>query len=327
MARQRAPTYACMLEYARRQLPRRWGQHYEPAIKAVRSEAPSSSHCFLLKAIALNRDVHALSIGERNAALHALWHPGLLELQEQRVLWPMATEHPLHGSPYVRSRVELPPLHGTFAVAKRLQIAHNHPTVKGPKEAASSVRSKLLPFPLVGDLLLFLQDELGPYCVNWNIKDDHSSFKKQTHGSLRRRSSDNARNKVADRQRIERELYADAHVPTIEIAQTDFDPIVVANLLMLLPIRVSGVPFAATRDLDLMLNEGLEEERPPIETFSRVIQRHRVTQLECIEVAKQLVWAKRVPVDLYKPVLWDQPLSIPQRCVIKEHVAWFRRWA
>lgn len=35
---------------------------------------------------------------------------------------------------------------------------------------------RVLPFPYLGDLLLFLLDEDGVYCVNWTVKQDEDDF-------------------------------------------------------------------------------------------------------------------------------------------------------
>lgn len=150
--------------YKERQGAPAFGADYEPAIKAVRGEAPPLSRAYRLYVKRFQREIHLLSENELISALVALYIPTLLDLHEQKVIHPVPDYHPLCNFPKVIN-VALPHLSGTVAIAERLGYLDIHPTVTSTSKASPD-RKVVLPFPYVGDLLLYLQDEHGGLPLN-----------------------------------------------------------------------------------------------------------------------------------------------------------------
>lgn len=155
----------------RRSTPGAWGPKFEPAIRGNRSEGPSVSRISQINCGLLGRRLHALSAGEQEAILLALYNPTLLDLHEQRPLSPQPSSHPLQSHPLMSGQV-LPTLSGTLAIANKLGLLSFHPKAWVPStaEGADAASGFWAPSAWIGDLLLYLQDSDGPYCVHWDVK-------------------------------------------------------------------------------------------------------------------------------------------------------------
>lgn len=161
----------------KRQSVSRFGAEYIPSILATPQEAPSISRASILNSLKLGREVHVLSGPERDAGILALHHPNLIEIHEQKMLSTTPRQHPLVGLPGVFG-IDLPPIRGVIDVAERLGCLHLLPRVK-IENTDDSGDPKIVVFPYVGDLLLFMRNVDGThYCVNWSIKDTVAAFKR-----------------------------------------------------------------------------------------------------------------------------------------------------
>lgn len=147
-------------EILRRQLKPVFGPNYEPSIKACREEAPSKSSPATVWSDLLQRDIHTLSEPERYVLAVLLYCPGLVELQEQRMLPNVPAAHPLEGHP-LAGPMELKRFRGTLAVAADLHHMHFHPVVPWTTD---DKEKRETPGCWIGDFLAFLKDEQGIYC-------------------------------------------------------------------------------------------------------------------------------------------------------------------
>ena len=102
----------------RRQARYRWGAEYEPAIKAVKGEAPPGSSPLAFFSRRLGRTMHALSIGEATFIALALYHPLVWDIHEQHVLHPYPADHPLAAHPLHRHQ-PWPSTTGTLRILTR----------------------------------------------------------------------------------------------------------------------------------------------------------------------------------------------------------------
>ena len=135
-----------------------WGADYQPA-SSLGIEQPSISRPVGLAAAKLEgREVIGQSRVERSPLLIALHHPRCFEVHEQKMLSPVPCAHPLSGHPKATA-LNLPTLRGTIEVADALGCLNRHPKVWNPSA------NRWAPVPFVGDILLFLEDSAGPYCV------------------------------------------------------------------------------------------------------------------------------------------------------------------
>ena len=126
-----------------------WGDSYIPSTLAVPREAPKGSRPARLNSRKLGRTLHALSTPEKVFTQLALYHPNLLDIHEQKMLWPYGASHPLKGHPLMKGMFP-PPIRGTLEIAEEMGLKHYKVTV-----CTNGVRQRI-PSPYQGDLLLYL---------------------------------------------------------------------------------------------------------------------------------------------------------------------------
>lgn len=291
-----------------RQAVQRFSPEYEPAQRATRAEAPSVSRAYILYSAELGREVHLLSTPEMTAGLVALYHPRLFELQEQRLLSTGPCIHPLVGHPKAIG-MPLSPLPGTLRVMESLGELRRHPTIRY-QPSADPQTAQIIPWPYIGDLLLFLEDESGPYCVNWTAKDDPEEFWRRGsyNGKPYRPGVEDPA--VVLRHRVEAEHYGAAGIRTVQITPEHFDQHVIDNLRFL--FLYHGRSLAVAPDLRQHI----------VSTFASTIgtrQSIYLTSLALIDetglvldevytILFQAIWARDLEVDLFTAILHDQPL-------------------
>lgn len=301
------PTLARLRQILGRQATRRWGTDYQPATRFSIGELPSESRPSALRSVLLGRDIVALSLPERAAALIALHHPSLFELQEQRMLEVGAAPHPLVGHPAAIG-LNLPPLRGTLEVASDMGCLTRHAKVWDPNNA------RWLPFPFLGDLLLFLQDASGPYCVNWTVKKRSEDFLRSPFVMATKSERATPQRSVLQRQDIERAFYEDAGIPTHQVTLKTFDKILVANLLNLLLWhgRPTSIEPASSRHQEAadFVRRSLDSDLTQFEMAKRLAAQFGCSvQEDAKPFIKQLIWRRVVRVDLFQTLGDNIPLS------------------
>lgn len=302
-----------------RQKEYKWGPKYEPAIRAIRGEAPAISVASTLPSTKLQREVHALSNPEKFFLALALYNPNLWELHEQHLLYPGVRQHPLsdHKS---HSYQDWPSTTGTLRIAKRLGFESQHPSIWIPDQAPTSQqktleeifddapKGKRLAFPYVGDSLLFLRDELGPYLLSWDVKQgrgDHGKPGGPT--SLRKRPGSDE--KAFARDAIYHEYMNELGVRVVRVSLDEIPSNVAKNLLFLclthsLPV---DLPYTLIVDLIGEFQHGLTKETAPIKIINQHVRDDK--QFICAKNLLQIaVWERKLRVDLQYPVLVDAPL-------------------
>jgi len=308
MPMQRRMTLARLREIKRRQDLPRWGTQYEPAIRATRTEAPSISYAVRLWSERLQRDIHALSRIEVTAVILALFHPALLDLHEQRVLSLLPRPHPLSGHPSAVG-LDLPMLEGTIAVAERLDMIDAHSLIWYREAPASEAVP--VPIPFIGDLLLFLVDDQGPYCVNWTVKKTPGDFEHSPIAWRRVRAPNADVTRQRDRHAIEATYYEDAGIRTVRIVEHLFPSCLVANLRCLfLHSRRRELAATVEQELESRLRASLSTGEPPLAVAMAVARRHGCACDDLLDATYRLLWLRRIPVELVdSPLFLDQPLQ------------------
>lgn len=307
--------------YMRRQSSSRFGNHYEPAIRATREEGPRISRLFRVWNEPLGRDLHLLSRSEFHAALLALFHPGLFDLHEQKLLSPVPAPHPLSGHPRVATS-GLPTHAGTVKVAERLGVLKKHPKLVLTN---ADGLPEWVPFPYVGDLLLFLYGDEGAYCINWSVKLTPEDFQRRgplRFGRLRRQGPDAS---AILRNEIEQAYYADAGIPTYRIAGTEIDLQLAANLRRIYPSHAFD-PGIAPEQSDQII-QVLQEAVGTISTIQTVLHHigraHRLEQHIVRGILFRAIWERKVRFDLFDPLLIDRPLKSPKVDPLTRYADWF----
>src|SRR3546814_10767981 len=86
-------------------------------------------------------------------------------------------------------------------------------------------------FPYLGDILLYLRDEQGPYCVNWSVKARREDFfDRPAQRSAVATTPSGYCTTLSARHYLEQRYFADAKIPTHFIAAEDLDINVIHNL-------------------------------------------------------------------------------------------------
>ncbi len=326
MSKLTRPSPTRLAQIIQRQDPPSFGPNYVPAIKASREEAPPRSRPAWVWWELAGRYLSTLSSVERAILLIALHHPGVWEVHDQRMLPPMPRPHPMSGHPKAAG-LNLPPMRGTVDVSDSLGLLRFHPVIGVPVEPGSNGFEKV-PFPWVGDLLLFLEDEQGPYNVNLDIKWDAKEFEQanidmKLHGTRAKKS----REKVKARHAIEAQLYADVGIPTHQLSRVDYDDHVVANLTQLFLWHPRKDPFNETQRVEIvgLFNQAMVTGEPGIEIAWALCARYGWQLYDVKIVLYQAIWKRQIRIDLFQPLLFENPLHPEQRDVLAVYGAWFKR--
>lgn len=311
----------------RRQAIQRFSPEYEPAQRATVAEAPSISRAYILQSAKLGREVHLLSTPEMEAALLALYHPRLFELQEQRLLSTGPAMHPLDGHPKAMG-LHLAPLPGTLRVLEGLGKIHRHPTVRY-QPTADPRSAQSIPWPYIGDLLLYLEDDIGPYCVNWTVKKDPAEFRRR--GSYRGKPvlPDSEDPGVILRHRVEALQYGAAGIRTVEITPEMFARQVIDNLrfLFLYHGRQIAADWYVRQRIVSTFASTIGTPRSIFQT-SQVLMSETGLALDVIyTVLYQAIWRRDLEVDLFTAILPDLPLQAPTLDVCEHYASLFARTA
>ena len=311
----------------KRQAVDHWGKDYVAAIFATPKEAPGISRPSILVPEKLGgRDMHLLSLPEKAAGLLALHDPNTWEIQEEKVLSTGPRPHFLFGHPRAQG-IHWPSLKGTVDVANRMGRLKKHPKVKfqNPKTG----EWQWIPFPYIGDLLLFRQDELGVFCVNWTVKDKYKDFKKRGPRAANALPQGDSVEDDDERHELEKQYYADAEIRTVQVAGEAINKHVVANLaeLFLHHGRRVALDTAERRRITDGFVESIGTSPPIFEHIQKLSQLFAVDAQVVQTVLRQGIWRREIRVDLYQPLLRDQPLKPEIKDVLEQYSAWFIRSA
>lgn len=323
MPKKRNLTITHLREILRRQGPPKWGALYEAGIRANREEAPSLSRASQLWSESLGRYVHALSSIETKAAMLALWNPSLFELHEQRMLAMEPAPHPLTGHPRADGRT-FPPLQGTIAVADRLDLLTCHPSLR---YRHPELGEQIVATPIFGDLLLFLEDAYGPYCVNWSVKKADEDFSRSISLARRIRNPEKDSAKATSRHAIEALFHSDADIRTVRVVSKDIPDAFAHNLRTLfLHQRRPAVDKAIENEMVDRVSVSLQTHTPPHSILLSMVRRHACTY----EVLRHLlffcIWKRRVKADLFgQALLLDLPLRTEKVDPFKHYAKFFSR--
>lgn len=231
MARRLSKSFARLEAILKRQAgPTKWLGEYQPSNAIGDADCPTQTRPSGLWDPYLKRYLQAQAGTERPFLLLARHHPNFLDLHEQKMLFFSAAPHPLSNHPTARG-IQLPGLRGTLAIAAELGQLKKHPMVRAPKNHPK-FQGGMVPFPFIGDLLLYMHDSAGPLAVNWSIKatleDFHRTFRRK-----RTRTSKEDQEKAEFRHEVERLYYLDGRIPTHHLVPRMIDPDLSINLLNL----------------------------------------------------------------------------------------------
>lgn len=325
MSKTTKPSAARLKEILRRQDPPSFGKNYVPSILAVREEAPARSRATQLWSEKLQREIHLLSSIELQVCLLVLFNPRVFELQEQRMLHYFQSAHPLDSHPRGTGEIR-PSLRGTLDIADALGLLKHHAKVVMPAAEAGH-KGKLMPFPWVGDLLLFLEDSDGAYCVNLTIKKDAKDFDAGDQVAHKGKNSKSAAAKASARHSIEAVYYLDGNIPTIPVTSADYDKHLVANLAQIILWSKRSYPFQEdqVRNIVGYFKSAIGTQTTVIELILDLARINDCGVDDIKTLFYQAVWDRRIRLDLFQPLLTNLPLLPEQRDPLNVYAKWFER--
>lgn len=309
----------------KRQQPAAFGAAYVPAIRAVREEAPRISRFQEVWFHLFDRYISTLSVPERMVLHIILYCPWLFDLHEQWMLPYLPTPHPLSGH-VLASSLQLPDFRGTLTVADELGVLKFHPTVTcKPKDGEEF--GEVVPFPWIGDFLLFLKDSKGPYCNNITVKSTAEEFEvpqvgvKPSTDILRAAAHERARHKV------EEVLTKDVSIPTIRVAADEVNRVVVANLEQIYGWCKRRDPFTSEQREEIVdaFREGVVVQIPAQEVIHHLAATHGFLPKDLKTAMYQAIWRRKIRIDLYQVFFTDHPLIPEHTDVLDEFAHWFKR--
>lgn len=303
----------------------RWSPDYVAATFADPLEAPGISSGTILRARKLGfREFHALSFNETCPSYLAFYHPNCFEAFDQLAMSATPSPHLLFGHPRA-SGLQLASFKGTLDVAERLGILSRHPKVRaqiGPDPA----QWPWAPFPYLSDLTLCLFDQVGPYVVDWAIKDKFEDFRRRGPRKSRRRPDEDDPAVVA-RTQLQQTYFGDARIRSLQIVGRSVDFHARCNLrdLFLDDSYPTTVGEATRLEILAFYRENIGQDVPAFLLARRVARQHRIDEREATALIKQGIWRRELRVDLFQPVLMDKPLRPEAEDVLTRYADWFRR--
>lgn len=309
-----------------RQWEDRWGADYVASVLATPQEAPGWSYASILNPRKLGgREFHTLSRPETFAALLALHNDRLWDLHEHRVLFPEPRAHFLFGHPRAAGK-SLSRFAGTIDVASRLGFLSRHPRIYVTTGDATQPHI-VVPYPFIGDLLLYLEDEAGAYALNWTVADKLKDFRRRGRRPVSSSGPNDGDLSESERQLIERLYYEDAGIRTQKVACEGIDFDLRCNLrdLFLEQLETVNLPFELIVEITAMFRAAVGSGVVGYEVVRSVAAKFKITDRVALTVLKQSIWNREIRVDLFRPILMDRPLHPEVSDVFDRYREWFRR--
>lgn len=285
-----------------------WDYTYQPSIQATPKEAPSVSKASLLFNHKLSRRIHLLSGAELKLCIFAFFNHEVVGIQEQRLLTPTDSLHPLWTHPDA-DRATLKPLKGILKIAEEMGISKIIKTIKVKNKSGVEI---LLPIPFIGDFLLAIKNAEKISCINWTIKSNQADFSKRELYQYDQFSRKKTNEKIIARFELERRHYESARIPTYFVSEDQFDKHLLNNLRHLYSYHHRGENETQPLDRAELFHHfhgAFLNGIPPIEVIRRFHIKNRFTPEESKSVLYNAIWRKQINVDLFQPVLIDRPLK------------------
>jgi hypothetical protein len=325
MARRLYKSFARLEQILQRQAgPTRWLADYQPSNLITDADCPSGTRPSGLLDPYLGRVVQLQALTERPFALLALHNDRTLDIHEQRMLFFNEAPHPLSNHPAARG-LHLPNLRGTLDIAQRMGVLSEHPLVRAPKDHPIH-QGRLLPYPFIGDILVYLVDEYGPYAVNWSIKATLADF----HRSYKRRvASKEDRQHAELRHELERQYYLDGMIPTHHLVPSMVDRDLAINLLNLY-YWYARQPLDATSmlvrdDVITWYREHLPKGYLMHDIAKIAAKQFGLEVYDAKILLKGGIFTRRLRVELFCVVADNLPLQPEINDPFVRYAEWFRR--
>jgi len=250
----------------------------------------------------MQRPIHTMSITETAAASFALLHPKLFELWDQFMFGMAPENHFLHGHPKALG-LQLPTTVGTLGIAERLGKLMRHPKIY------DSELGMMIPVPVLGDLLLFLEDDKGAYCVDWDVKREDGDHGLPVREGQKKIALNKASRKSLFKDDLKTGLMDELGIRRVRISQNTFNSVFASNLTRLVAVHASCCKLQDELQLEIIeaFKDSLPKVQPPTDVIARFV-RKGVSAEKIVEVLDQAIWSHRLEVDLFQELRTDVPL-------------------
>lgn len=316
------PSMARLRTIIARQQPKKWGASYVPAQLATVGEGPSLGELSTVPSRLVRRDIHCLSRGERAAALLALYHPKLYDLNEQFMLERTESYHPLTSHPTFPTSSRLI-TRGTLAIADTLGVLSRHPIVLDDSQLNAP---RAVPYPYLGDLRLLVVDPV-PRLLNWSVRTNDGAFNVPVDPDKSLRNAEANAEKEQLRHAIERIYHSDLDIPTHRIASDELPEMLRANLERACVADASRIHLNAKqiRKVEDAIHAGFERHTPPLSVAVTLARSDSVITNHAFRcVLWRLIWRRALRVDLWSPLIFDRPLRPEKVDVLDHYSKWFK---
>lgn len=305
----------------KRQAPDKWGPRYEASIFATREEAPRISRPCTIQDSRLDRMVHLLSGPEQAMFFLARYHPGVVDIHEQWMLPMQPAEHPWANRPEAAT-LGLPGFRGTLNVAEEMGEIDRHVSfVIGKGRDRQHV-----PFPYIGDLLLFLKDP-EVYCVNWTCKDRLTSFNERRPDDPIPKNAAAATEWAMYRHTLERKICEDAGIRTQSCTKDSIPLALRSNLRTLYLQSLYPEPYPADRrdEITQVFQDSMHAGVPASHVVRQLSAGDPIAMEDHRLVLSQAIFSRRLRVDLFDVIDLSVPLRPERRDVIDVFAPWSAR--
>jgi len=325
----RHPCFSRLEEILKRQAgPSKWLGDYQPCNAISDGDCPKGTRPSSFCDPYLKRTVEAQAGTEQVFLLLALHHPDLIDLHEQKMLFFSPAPHPLEGHPLARG-LQLPGLRGTLNIAEAIGKLKEHSMVRAPRDH-EVLKGCLVPFPYVGDILLYLRDMAGPYAVNWSTKATVEDF----HRTYKRRNAPTSkedRERAEFRHELERLYYLDGLIPTHHFVPAMVDKELSINLLNLYYwySRAPQNPRATAAKEEVLghYREQLSRGRIMYDHAKDAAKKFGINLHDAKWILKWGIFRRQIRVELFRVVADNLPLYPEIHDPFVRYADWFRRLA
>lgn len=284
-------------------------------MRAVKEEAPRDSRPSQLSW--RGRNMHFMSVPEREGFLIAAFHGDLLEVWEQYVLPVQPTPHFLMNAPFFAGGQKLRMYQGTLHISEALGLMKHHPTI--------SHGGSIIPFPWLGDLLLFLRGESHPFVINWSIKNSLIDFERPYQAKARARNPERAAERERARHAVEEALHLDVGIRTIRVTPQAYPRKLVVNLewAYLWSTHATKLSEETKSRVLQAFQDGMQREDPMVSVSNLLTRRTKLTPQQIKASLGEHIFKKRLLVDLENERL---QMDLPLRPRVRDPLAHLEHW-
>lgn len=302
-----------------------WSCDHQAAIQAKPGQAPQMSWAYRIEHPVFGQTIHVLSRAEYVLVFLALYSDKLFCLWDQFRFDVLPGPHPLHGHPGLVGQ-PIRQHRGTLMIAKELGVVSSHPKAfvvqKGSEEGGAWV-----PRPMLGDFLLFLLDNDGPYCVHLDIKSNAAAHGKPGPERFNVRAGVKRNKNAVNKNAIKAQYMAELGIRQVFLHPGLLDTQVACNLRFLFQWTVRSVElgFIQQQELAELFRTALRLGTPPALVIARCASRWGWSATECRRLLFQSIWRRELRVDLFDAILVDRALQPERRDVLLVYENWFMR--